>query len=103
MVGLVRPEVAGIALMLIAALAVPWLAPSGNPAPNYPFETLGLGVFALAAAVALWGWMLYRRAVPARWSFWRRWLGAAALGAVALGPLSVYRAPWPPRGARPPP
>ncbi len=97
LVGLFRPEIIGLALILLAALAIPWLAPLSDTAPDLRdslVEALGLGVFAAAALLAVWGWLLYRRSFPTTGVAWRRWLGGLAVAIFVLGLMSLYRPSW---------
>ncbi|HWO94428.1 MAG TPA: DNA translocase FtsK, partial [Dehalococcoidia bacterium] len=90
---LLRPDFIGLALILIATLAVTWLAPLDSAAPKLRddlVETLGLGVFIAIALALAAGWALYRRMLPGSWPARRRWLGIAASALFAIGALSLY-------------
>jgi DNA segregation ATPase FtsK/SpoIIIE, S-DNA-T family len=95
---LFRWEALGVALVVIAIVAIPWLVPvtTGlSETRDALVETLGIGVFLLIALLVLLGWLIIRRALPqAFYLYWRRWLVSAFVAGFGLGFVGLFRPNW---------
>jgi len=93
-----RWEALGIALVVAAIVAVPWLVPvtTGlSEARDTLVETLGVGIFFLILLMVLVGWLIIRRALPlAFYLYWRRWLVSLFIAGFGLGLLGLFRPDW---------
>jgi S-DNA-T family DNA segregation ATPase FtsK/SpoIIIE len=93
-----RWEALGVALVVGAVVAVPWLVPVAtglSEARDALVETLGMGVFFLILLMILVGWLIIRRSLPeAFYAYWRRWLVFAFIAGFGLGFLGLFRPDW---------
>jgi S-DNA-T family DNA segregation ATPase FtsK/SpoIIIE len=93
-----RWETLGVALVVTAVVAIPWLVPvtTGlSAARDTLVETLGVGVFLLIILVGFLGWLIIRHAlIDTFYVYWRRWLVSAFLAGFGLGFLGLFRPDW---------
>jgi len=86
---LVRRESLGVALILLAVLAIPWLVPFTwglAQARNRFVETFGLLIFAWILLFLLAGWFVIRNEQEKLWSAWKPW-AIGLLGALFFAGL----------------
>jgi S-DNA-T family DNA segregation ATPase FtsK/SpoIIIE len=92
-----RRETVGAVLVVLAALAVPWLVPVTKGASSIRDDlvrAVGLHVFLLVALLGTLGYLVLRRSLAPALAYWRYWLGAV-LGAVyLLGIFGLFRPGW---------
>ena len=92
---LFRWEALGVILVVVAAVASPWLVPvTTGPAHlrDAVVEAVGIGVFFLVVLLGFFGWLIIRRALfESVYLFWRRWLAALLLSGFGLGFLGLFR------------
>jgi S-DNA-T family DNA segregation ATPase FtsK/SpoIIIE len=95
---ILRRETLGVALLVTAIVAIPWLVPittSLSELRDGIVEALGLHVFILIALLALLGWLIIRRALFTSFRyFWRMWLAASLFAAFAIGALGFWHPDW---------
>ena len=93
-----RRETIGVALVVAAVVAIPWLVPitTGLSDPrDGVVQALGLHVFLLIALIALVGWLILRRSLALSFQYyWRVWLAGLLLAAFADGLLGLIRPDW---------
>jgi S-DNA-T family DNA segregation ATPase FtsK/SpoIIIE len=86
---LIRRESVGVALILLAVLAVPWLVPFTSglaDARNRFVETFGLLIFGWIALLLYAGWLVIRDEQDVLWSGWKPW-AIGLLGALFFAGL----------------
>jgi hypothetical protein len=91
---LFRLETAGIALLLLALLAIPWLVPATrgiSDGRDWLIELLGLLVFALILLLVFVSVVLLRRRTDWVFGAWRPWLGAALAAVFIAGVAGFFR------------
>lgn len=92
-----RRETLGALLVILAALAVPWLVPFTKGASSIRddlVEAVGLHVFLLIALLGTLGYLVLRRSLGPALAYWQYWVGAF-LGAVfLLGVFGLMRPDW---------
>jgi DNA segregation ATPase FtsK/SpoIIIE, S-DNA-T family len=93
-----RRETIGVALVVAAVVAIPWLVPitTGLSDPrDGVVQALGLYVFLLIALIALVGWLILRRSLVFSFQYyWRVWLAGLLLAAFTDGLLGLIRPGW---------
>jgi S-DNA-T family DNA segregation ATPase FtsK/SpoIIIE len=94
---LFRRETLGAALVILAALAIPWLVPFSKGASSIRddlVQAVGLHVFLIVAVLGALGWLVLRRILRSTLAHWQSWL-AGGLGAVfLLGLFGLFRPDW---------
>jgi S-DNA-T family DNA segregation ATPase FtsK/SpoIIIE len=91
---LFRLETVGIALLLIALLAIPWLVPATrgiSDGRDWLIESLGVLVFALILLLVFVSVILLRRRTDWAFGAWRPWLGAALAAVFITGLAGFFR------------
>ncbi|MCJ7491090.1 MAG: DNA translocase FtsK [Dehalococcoidia bacterium] len=95
---LLRWEALGVALVVTAMVAIPWLVPVAtglSEARDGLVETLGVGVFLLIVLLGLFGWLIIRHAfIDAFYVYWRRWLVSLFCAGFGMGFLGLFRPDW---------
>ena len=93
-----RREAIGVALVVAAVVAVPWLVPITTGLSDIRdgvVQALGLHVFLLIALIALVGWLVLRRSLVTSFQYyWRVWLTCLLLAAFVGGLLGLFRPDW---------
>ncbi len=93
-----RRETIGVALVVAALVAIPWLVPITTGLSDIRdgvVQALGLHVFLLIALIALVGWLILRRSLVLSFQYyWRVWLAGLLLAAFADGLLGLIRPGW---------
>ena len=92
---LFRWEALGVALLVAAIVAIPWLVPVTTglaDARDSLVKALGAGVFLLILLVGVVGWLIIRRTLfSSFYVFWRRWLVSLLVAGFGLGFLALFR------------
>ncbi len=95
---LFRWEALGVALVVVAFVAILWLVPVTTglaDARDSLVEALGAGVFLLILLLGVVGWLIIRRTFFASfYASWRSWLVSLLLAGFALGSLALFRPDW---------
>ena len=94
---LFRLETAGITLLVLALIAVPWLIPATRGVTDLRdgfVRTFGLLVFAFIALIALLGFALIRRRLDSVFASWKPWLIVALSATFVSGLLGFFRPGW---------
>jgi S-DNA-T family DNA segregation ATPase FtsK/SpoIIIE len=94
---LIRRESIGVALIVLALLAVPWLVPFTSglaDARNGFVETFGLLIFAWIGLLLYAGWLVIRDEQAKLWVDWRPWAMGLAAGLFVAGFLGFFRPDW---------
>jgi DNA segregation ATPase FtsK/SpoIIIE, S-DNA-T family len=95
---LFRWEALGVALVVVAAVAVPWLVPvtTGlSEARDALVKALGAGVFLILVLLVVLGWLIIRRSLfDSFYFYWRSWLVFLFLAGFGLGFLALFRPEW---------
>ncbi len=94
---LIRRESIGVALILLAVLAVPWLVPFTSglaDARNSFVETFGLLIFGWIALLLYAGWLVIRDEHHRLWAHWRPWAIGLAAGAFLSGFFGFFTPGW---------
>ena len=95
---LLRWEALGVALVVTAMVAIPWLVPVAtglSEARDGLVETLGVGVFLLIVLLGLFGWLIIRHTfIDAFYVYWRRWLVSLFCAGFGMGFLGLFRPDW---------
>ncbi len=94
---LIRRESAGVLLILLALLAVPWLVPFTAglaDARNRFVETFGLLMFGWIALLLFSGWLVIRDEQSALWRSWKAPLIATLSGVFLIGLFGFFRPEW---------
>ena len=94
---LIRRESVGLALIVLALLAVPWLVPftSGLADTRNRFvATFGLLIFAWIALLLYAGWLLIRDEQERLWEDWRPWAIGILSGLFLLGFFGFFNPAW---------
>jgi len=93
-----RRETVGVALVVAALVAIPWLVPITTGLSDLRdgvVQALGLHVFLLIVLIALLGWLILRRSLVLSFQYyWRVWLAGLLLAAFANGLLGLFRPDW---------
>ena len=92
-----RRETVGALLVVVAALAVPWLVPIGKGASGLRddlVQGLGIHVFLLVALLGWVGWLVLRRSLAESLAQWRPWLAGAGAAVFSLGVFGFWRPEW---------
>jgi S-DNA-T family DNA segregation ATPase FtsK/SpoIIIE len=93
-----RRETIGVALVVAALVAIPWLVPITTGLSDLRdgvVQALGLHVFLLIALIALLGWLILRRSLVLSFQYyWRVWLAGILLAAFADGLLGLFHPDW---------
>ena len=94
---LFRRETLGAALVILAALAVPWLVPFSKGASSVRddlVQAVGLHVFLIIGVLGTLGWLVLRRSLRSALAHWQSWL-AGGLGTIfLLGFFGLFRPDW---------
>ena len=94
---LFRLEAVGIALLVLALVAIPWLVPATRGVTELRdsvVRTFGLMVFAFIALLAYLGLAIARRRVDEAFLTWKPWAIGFLLAAFASGLLGFFRPDW---------
>ena len=94
---LFRLETLGIALLVLALIAVPWLVPATRGVTDVRdslVSAFGVLVFGLIALLAVLGFALVRRQLDQLFAAWRPWLIGALVAAFLSGLLGFFRPDW---------
>jgi len=94
---LIRRESIGVALILLALLALPWLVPFTAglaDARNRFVETFGLLIFAWIVLLVYAGWLVIRDEQSALWRDWKPATIVLLAGVFAIGLLGFFRPEW---------
>ena len=92
-----RLEAAGIALLVLALVSIPWLVPAARGFTDLRdslVRTFGLLVFVLILLVAYAGLAIVRRSYDEAISSWRPWAAGLAVLVVVSGVLGFLRPGW---------
>lgn len=90
---LIRRESIGVALILLAVLAVPWLVPFTAglaDARNRFVETFGLLIFGWIALLVYAGWLVIRDEQDTLWSDWKPWAIGVLGGLFFAGLFGIF-------------
>lgn len=94
---LIRRESIGVALIVMALLAVPWLVPFTSglaDARNGFVETFGLLIFGWIGLLLYAGWLVIRDEQHKLWADWRPWAMGVAAGLFLTGFFGFFRPDW---------
>lgn len=94
---LFRRETVGAALVLLAALAIPWLVPVTKLASSLRddlVQAIGLHVFLIIVLLGTMGWLVLRRSLGSMVAHWQSWLAVGLGTVVLLGVLGLFRPGW---------
>jgi len=94
---LFRRETLGAALVVLAALAIPWLVPVTELASSLRddlVQALGLHVFLIIAVLGTMGWLVLRRSLGSVVVHWQSWLAGGLAAVVLLGVFGLFRPHW---------
>ena len=94
---LIRRESIGVALIVIALLALPWLVPFTSglaDARNRFVETFGLLIFAWIGLLLYAGWLVIRDEQERLWQEWRPWAIGIMAGLFLSGFFGFFRPTW---------
>ncbi|MEX2247357.1 MAG: DNA translocase FtsK [Dehalococcoidia bacterium] len=94
---LLRRQSIGVALILLALLAVPWLVPftAGLADLRNSFvETFGLLIFAWIGLLVYAGWLVIRDEQRRLWLDWRPWAVGLLCSLFVVGFLGFFRPEW---------
>jgi S-DNA-T family DNA segregation ATPase FtsK/SpoIIIE len=92
-----RRETVGAVLVVLAALAVPWLVPVTKGASSIRDDfvrAVGLHVFFLIALLGTLGYLVLRRNLGPALARWQYWVGASLSAVFLLGVLGLFRPDW---------
>jgi len=92
-----RRETVGAVLVVLAALAVPWLVPVTKGASSIRDDlvrAVGLHVFFLIALLGTLGYLVLRRSLGPALARWQYWVGAGLSAVFLLGVLGLFRPDW---------
>ncbi len=94
---LIRRESIGVALILLALLAVPWLVPFTAglaDARNSFVETFGLLIFAWIGLLLYAGWLVIRDEQDTLWRDWKPWAIGLVSALFLVGFFGFFRPDW---------
>ncbi len=94
---LFRLETLGVALLLLALIAIPWLVPVTRGVSDLRdglVRAFGAFVFLFVLLLAFLGWLTLRRRLGDALSNWRPWLIAALWTGFAMGFASFFHPAW---------
>ncbi|MGB2694766.1 MAG: DNA translocase FtsK [Dehalococcoidia bacterium] len=94
---LFRLEAVGVALVVLALIAIPWLVPATSAASSLRDDivrTLGLFVFVVIAFVAYVGFTIFRRRYDLLFLWWKPWAVGLLAAAFLIGALGFFRPDW---------